>query len=148
MKALTISQPFATLIALQAKKIETRSWYTNYRGPLAIHAAKTIPPAYKPLCGWKHEPFASCTKGILWDRLGYNWEIPDNLYLGCVIATCELVKCMPIDDHLVVNISNQEYSFGDYTTGRYAWVLANVEVLNKPIPAKGALGLWNWDMPA
>ena len=40
MKALTLYQPWATLIAIGAKKIETRSWGTNYRGPLAIHAGK------------------------------------------------------------------------------------------------------------
>ncbi|KXG09931.1 hypothetical protein AT864_01491 [Anoxybacillus sp. P3H1B] len=42
MKAITIKQPWATLIALGEKKFETRSWKTNYRGKIAIHAGKTI----------------------------------------------------------------------------------------------------------
>ena len=40
MKALTLTQPWATLIAVGAKRIETRSWGTSYRGRIAIHAAK------------------------------------------------------------------------------------------------------------
>jgi hypothetical protein len=42
MKALTLIQPWATLVALGEKQIETRSWDTKYRGPLAIHAGKKI----------------------------------------------------------------------------------------------------------
>ncbi len=43
MKAITIWQPWASLIACGAKKYETRSWATNYRGPIAIHAARLNP---------------------------------------------------------------------------------------------------------
>lgn len=43
MKALTIRQPWASLIGLGVKTIETRSWTTRYRGPLAIHAGKRPP---------------------------------------------------------------------------------------------------------
>jgi hypothetical protein len=42
MKVLSLTQPWATLAAIGAKKIETRSWSTAYRGPLAIHAAKGL----------------------------------------------------------------------------------------------------------
>lgn len=42
MKCLSTIDPFATLIAIQEKKIETRSWKTNYRGKIAIHASKNI----------------------------------------------------------------------------------------------------------
>jgi hypothetical protein len=38
-----------------------------------------------------------------------------------------------------------ERSFGDYTPGRYAWILTNIKPLPAPIPAKGALGLWDWE---
>src|SRR5271166_4355910 len=43
MKALTLTQPWATLVAIKAKRIETRSWRTSYRGPFAIHAGKSFP---------------------------------------------------------------------------------------------------------
>lgn len=42
MKVITIRQPWATLIALGEKKFETRSWSTNYREELAIHAGKSL----------------------------------------------------------------------------------------------------------
>jgi len=42
VKTLTLSQRWATLVALGAKRIETRSWRTSYRGPLAIHAATSV----------------------------------------------------------------------------------------------------------
>ena len=51
MKTLTLLQPWAMLVALEAKRIETRSWGTWYRGPLAIHADKRMPKA--ALCAGK-----------------------------------------------------------------------------------------------
>src|SRR6266567_3747703 len=48
--ALTLTQPFATLVAGGAKHLETRSWSTSYRGPLAIHAAKGFPADAEALC--------------------------------------------------------------------------------------------------
>lgn len=58
MKGLTLTQPWATLVAIGAKRVETRSWSTNYRGPIAIHAAKGFPPEARALCD--EEPFRSC----------------------------------------------------------------------------------------
>ena len=40
MKAISLWQPWATLIAVGAKRLETRSWESRYQGELAIHAAK------------------------------------------------------------------------------------------------------------
>jgi hypothetical protein len=57
MKALSIIQPWATLLAMGAKKIETRSYRTPYRGPLLIHASKTLSPSGMQLA--KTEPFLS-----------------------------------------------------------------------------------------
>ena len=53
IKAITLLQPYAALVAIGAKTIETRSWYTPYRGPLAIHAGKGRDFLY--LC--QSEPF-------------------------------------------------------------------------------------------
>ena len=46
---------------------------------------------------------------------------------------------------LNTNDNKREMLFGDWTPGRYAWELANVRLLPKPIRAKGAQRLWNWD---
>lgn len=49
MRAITLTQPWSSLVARGQKKIETRSWQTSYRGPLAIHAAKGFPGYAKRL---------------------------------------------------------------------------------------------------
>lgn len=50
LHTLTFRDPWGTLVALGAKRIETRSWSTPHRGPLAIHIAKTLPPEAKAWC--------------------------------------------------------------------------------------------------
>jgi activating signal cointegrator 1 len=140
MKVLSLIQPWATLIALGEKKIETRSWNTKYRGPLLIHASKKIDKImYK-------EPFWS----VLENQLIESSELPT----GMIIAKCNLVDCFPIMQEskgfsAVIQrigfIEENEYHFGDYTPGRFAWIFKNVEILKEPIPAKGQLGLWNFD---
>jgi hypothetical protein len=137
MKAITLYQPFAALIAIGAKRIETRSWSTNYRGPLAIHAAKGFPKWAKDLS--KESPFSE----TLYSRF-VGLEIWRQLPLGSIVATCELENCALITSHFVFHEGEeQERFFGDYTPGRYAWILTNVKALPEPVPAKGALGLWD-----
>lgn len=156
MKALTITQPWATLVAIGAKRIETRSWSTSYRGPLAIHAAKGFPT-------WAKE---SCEEDLFWAALMANypsWErtfvnIPSTvLPMGRVVATCNLVDVLPMeatgclpgvfDDYPELD-TPQERAFGDYAPGRFAWVLEGAVKLHEPIPAKGALRLWGWTQNA
>lgn len=138
MKVLTLTQPWATLVAIGAKKIETRSWSTNYRGPLAIHAAKG---GYNDdLFLMKIEPFYSTlVRAGITSRL----QIP----LGGILATCELTRIDTIKEGYWKYITLDERSFGDYTPGRFAWILDDIKMLDEPIAAKGALGLWSFDMP-
>ena len=147
MKTITLTQPWATLVAIGAKKIETRSWYTAYRGPLAIHAAKGFPKWAKQFTA---EPV--CYEAVMRRRAGAaaNWfpAYPT----GAVIATCTLVDCMIAGSSTKVGMIGKyaalltptELAFGDYDEGRYAWILGNVECFEHPIQAKGALGLWEW----
>lgn len=165
MKALTLTQPWATLVAIGAKKIETRSWKTDYRGPLAIHAAQGFGK------GGKFEFLATCAedpfKAVLYpyfQSLGgkdelFPFELANVIPRGAIIATCELVHVKRLirtsfsslpDEQYSWNgqrwdLSDQERAFGDYTPGRYAWLLGNIQKLENPIPAKGALSLWEWD---
>lgn len=166
MKALTVLQPWTSLLACEAKKYETRSWKTNYRGPIAIHAAKRDPSKISLLGmeNFKEE----CEKAF--DEYGLGtWAF---LPTGCVVATAELVNCwhivynpgtnidvaknIPIgaeldvprkhpDFHKFIVPTEREMLFGDWTPGRYAWEFANMKVLENPIPAKGQQGLWNWN---
>jgi hypothetical protein len=57
MRALSLWQPWATLVVVGAKRFETRGWGTNHIGPLAIHAAKSFQPECRALCD--REPFRS-----------------------------------------------------------------------------------------
>lgn len=75
-------------------------------------------------------------------RSRYN---PFHLPLGAVVAVVNLRDVQPITFSIVPQ--EPERSFGDYTPGRYAWVLREIVRLPKPIPARGSLGLWEWTPP-
>lgn len=146
MKAITLTQPWATLVAIGAKQIETRGWATAYRGPLAIHAGKGLGPVgglrgLEELCN--RVPFRSVLRQHLKrGPNGGNWLQPD-LPLGKIVATVELYDIRPTAE-FIGEISVQERAFGDYSAGRYAWLLRNVQMLPAPIECRGALGLWEW----
>jgi hypothetical protein len=129
MKAITILQPWASLIACGAKQIETRSWKTSYRGPLAIHAAKAIPNI---------NLFTPKVEKALWNQ---------NTPFGKVIAIAELIDCQEMTMDKIVLwrdvYGKDEIIFGDFTPGRYAWILSNIQAI-KPVPAKGMQRIWNW----
>ena len=144
MKVLTLTQPWATLVALGAKMIETRSFYVGYRGPLLIHAAKGFPLDCRELCNLM--PFS----GVLVPH-GYD---ANNLPLGVILCETELVDCLKADTvaNAMPSYSECEHEadFGDYSSGRFAWLLRCriVRTFDPPIPAKGALGLWSFDIEA
>lgn len=145
MKVLSLQQPWATLMALVghpdpitrmlAKKIETRSFQTKYRGPLAIHASKTIPAEVRT---WLVTTPEGARSLLALETAGYG-QLSD-LPLGKILCVCDLVGC---GQFTAENAPPEpELSFGDYTPGRWAWYLDNVRMLCEPIPAKGMLGLW------
>lgn len=140
MKAITLYQPYASLVACGAKTVETRSWHTWYTGPLAIHAAQT-----------ESYLFLATAPGRFRDALIAAGVDADNLPTGAVLATCNLRACVQIVNQSIVDVlavSDDELHFGDWTLDRYAWVLSNVQVLMKPIPAQGRQRIWDWDPPA
>lgn len=129
MKVLTLREPWASLIGENIKKIETRSWFTNYRGELYIHAGIAKIPA----------------KDERKNRLAQ--ELKGTFHFGTIFAKCTLSDCILIDDKFAESIKQSDflcYDCGNFTPGRYAWILENIEYIT-PIPAKGQLGLWNYD---
>lgn len=141
MRCLSLTQPWATLIAIGAKKCETRSWATAYRGPIAIHAAKGLGPggmrAFRERCC--STPF----KDALLPAVDLDNEAADCLPRGAIVAMCELIGCEPAAHYAHFHgISEQERAFGNFADGRYAWLLGNIRPLATSIPARGALGLW------
>lgn len=127
MRALSLTQPWASLVISGEKRIETRGWQIGYRGPIAIHASKGMPD---------------------WARaaaIEFGFE-PDELPRGAVLGAVQVTDCRLVDE-IVDSITEQEKAYGDYRLGRYAWILAEPEEFPEPIPAKGALGIWDWRQP-
>jgi hypothetical protein len=126
MKVLSLWQPWATLMANGLKKNETRSWGTDYRGPLAIHAAQKV--GLDQQATWR----AFQRSGIV----GSLANVPfTDLPRGGIIATLNLVDCIPITED---NCPDEpELSFGDYKTGRFMWITDNPRPLKKIIPLRG-----------
>jgi hypothetical protein len=129
IRALTLLQPWASLIAVGAKRLETRNWCTAYRGLLAIHAGKASTE-------WSR---ATWRLPVVQEAMGGAGIVAEeDLPRGCVVAVCELCDCIPI----LEPPAEPERSFGVYTPGRFAWKLANVRPLPVPVPMRGLPGLW------
>ncbi len=159
IKAISILEPWAILVATGLKKIETRSRPSNYRGKLAIHASKRIPKWARELCFL--EPFRSALDEINM-QANYTLQL-SNLPLGAMIATCWMKECCLIKNDGLYRLipyyrtgkpkyyaplpGDPERSFGDFSPGRYAFILENAKLLPQPIPARGIQGLWNWEPP-
>lgn len=164
---ISVRQPWASAIACGAKRIETRSWKTDYRGPLLIHAGKSprycrIPLGGDALCWNRYH-------GTGWDAANtagfpHNWDNDEFTPLGAIIAVAELVGCYGITrlwqpagamlrgvyggDEWEYEITERELALGDYTPGRYGWVLADVAPLTEPVPYKGRQGLFRVPLDA
>ena len=134
MRAITLHQPWASLIALGIKRVETRSWIAGFRGQLAIHAAK------RPIKRSELEAIAQHKfNGICLGELEYP--------LGSVVAVCTLSDCVLMTPKLISQQSPTELAVGDWESGRYAWLLSNVQP-TRVIPASGKQGLWDWIPPS
>lgn len=130
MKVVSIIEPWASLIKEKVKYIETRSWKTNYRGKIYIHASlKKVP---------KKDERINNLISLLKDK---------DFKYGHIIAEATLVDCIYMDEEFLSKIknNNQEYICGEYSLGRYAWVLEDIKPLKEPIKAKGSLGIWNYN---
>lgn len=128
MKALTIKQPWATLIAEGYKEYEFRTWKTSYRGDILIHAGKGI----------DHEAMKKMESLHL--------EYPT----GCIIAKATITDCIKVDDSfskkqleknplVYNNLKNKSEK------QRYGFKLEKVEKI-KPIPVNGKLSFWDFSI--
>lgn len=125
MKVLTIKEPWATLIINGYKKYEFRSWKTNYRGKILIHAGMNL------------------EKDMLERFKDYNLEYEK----GAIIGEAEIVDCILVDEKLnkeLMNINPIVYGRSNHVE-KYAWKLENIKKYDKPIYIKGKLGLWNYE---
>lgn len=143
MLALTVWQPWAQLLAIGAKRFETRGWPTPYRGPLAIHAGLQWRGGEAVLC-WR-SPFREALEaaGVAVPPQALATSVrrfPRILPLGAVVAVAELadvIECWPHPEGL----TREELLFGDWGPGRFAWEIRNPVLLPEPIPLAGHQGL-------
>lgn len=122
MKAITLWQPWASLIVDGRKTIETRPrpWY--FQGLIAIHAASYVDRE-------------ACI------RFGYN---PDTIPTGAVLGTAVKEGLIHFEKNLEGKLYRPD-EYGDFTPGRYGYPLTNVVKFRIPIPAKGHQGFWDWE---
>jgi hypothetical protein len=138
LKALTLTQPWASLVALREKTIETRSWYTAYRGELVIHAAKGFPGDAQALCERPH--FTEALRGLTAKELPLSRGLCVVKVRAC-IKTNEMYKVRAILGH---QPTLNEMRFGNYEPGRFAWVLQYVRPIEDGESVRGFQRLWNW----
>lgn len=125
MKAITIKQPWASLIIDGYKKYEFRSWKTNYRGKILIHAGMNL------------------EKDMVVRFKNYNL----NYICGAIIGEAEIVDCILVDENFNEKLKSIDpivYGKSNHTES-YAWKLDNIKKYDEPIYIKGKLGLWNYD---
>jgi activating signal cointegrator 1 len=150
VKAITLWEPWASLMACGAKSIETRSWGANYRGPLLVHASKKSGEDIVAYAHWARETVKEHrfrpSPGSLEDKAALR------LYrdtLGCVLAVVDLVEIRwtgatgGIHPDWLDRLLPLEREFGDYSPNRFGWVTTNLRPLATPIPWKGSQGLWD-----
>ena len=125
MRVITLQEPWASLIGEGIKVIETRSWPCYQFGELYIHAG-----------------LSKIRKS---DTRKYDlakW-LTGSLHYGTIFAKCTLSNCVLITEDFAQKIKESNpkcYICGDFTPGRYAWILSDIELI-EPIPKSGKLGI-------
>jgi hypothetical protein len=130
MKAITLYQPFAGFVALGWKTLATRSWRTDYRGTIAVHAARChVPGVYSAALrrGWLR-PFGQ-PHGATAARL-CNVQ-------GAIVCTAILADCRRMHPE------DEPAAIAAWQPKLWAWVLSDVFVLPEPLAALGPQGLWD-----
>ena len=131
MRAVSVPQPWASLLAHGVLRLETRSWQTPYRGVLAIHAGLRFPPVARGLC--HREPFRTLLR-----RANHEgWSL---LPCGCVLGTAKLVACTRVEEFMWEQ--QTEPHLADFRSGRWVWEYADPVLFHVPVRATGRLGVF------
>lgn len=123
MKALSIRQPWAELILQGRKTIELRTWNTNYRGRIVIHAGQQ--------CKEEH-----C--------LAYGFN-PEELVRGALVGAVEIVDVIAFDEESYNAHATEHLRLGKWPGDLVGWWLANPVRFEPPIPMSGRQGLFDVD---
>ena len=131
--ALSVRQPYASLVAAGFKSFYASNWAPRYRGVLAIHASKGVD---KPALDDQRVTLLLITAGIT-----ATWDLPR----GGVVALARLHTILTRDVAYNKLGARERLLLGD---GSFIWWLRSVVRLPNPIPARGRFGLWEWEVPA
>jgi len=129
-KAISVRQPWAEYIIGHGKDVENRTWETDYRGPLLIHAGK----AWGPGCGPHWDPYDT-TRLIVRGRCGAPDLPPEAFVRSAIIGQVDMVDCT--------------FGYPSKWAELYSchWVFANPRRWADPVPWKGRLGLFDVELP-
>jgi hypothetical protein len=140
MRAISLWEPWASLIRCKAKTIETRSWPTKYRGPLLICSSKGGLPLYELI-------------GLLYQKAFHDGLSPlsqpgraitiHDLNHGKMVARVNLTDCKRTDDMTQTEIGDNR-PYGDFSIGRYAWILTDI-IPVVMMKVRGSQGFFNVD---
>ncbi len=133
IRAITLYQPFATFLALGMKTWETRSWGTNYRGLLAVHAGKLSSIEYQAL----NDDLAKRAWRV---KVPPAWREP--FPSGALLGVVQLVQVVSTDEFDLRSVSSFDREFGDFSKGRYMWRCREPVMLGMPILMRGHQRLW------
>ncbi len=126
-------QPWATLVVIGVIRTETRTWFTKHRGPILIHASQR-----------------KSGKSVMHHPLLRKYITDFNaLPFGAIIGQVTIIDILPANDYAHSEsgrrlLTRLEKWMGDYSIGKWAWVLRDAVPYQEVIEAKGMLGLWEW----
>ncbi|WCM42437.1 ASCH domain-containing protein [Flavobacterium sp. CBA20B-1] len=139
MKAITIKQPWAYLIASGVKDIENRTWKTHFRGRVYIHVSA------KKANFWLTEQASIVHDELVKISLD-DYKKTTGLF-SAIIGEVDIVDCV-INHPSIWAEKGFNYASYDGTQYKevYNWVLANPILYEKPIlNVKGKLSFWDFD---
>ncbi len=156
LPALTVRQPWASLIAQGTKRCETRGWPPPKQligQRLAIHAGQARLPrdlsaqetaAIEAGLGlsaarWAELPFGALVCTAVMEgayRVGANSRHPRRLKITETVSGSVSMDA--------IELEAAETRFGDFSAGRWAWLLREIELIDPPIPATGRRKVWRW----
>lgn len=163
--AISIRQPWAHLIAAGLRPVDLRSWPTDFRGRIAIHASTS----YSDMNDYVYNFLANLHPSILDHLESYDADAEAGIgsdpvkrgkamnpasqfHFGAITGTVEIVDCLPVADafETIESPTKADGSDADYvhpcdwvtTDSGYVWLLQNAILFAKPIPAKGKLRIF------
>jgi hypothetical protein len=139
MKVISVWQPWASLIILGHKFIETRGW----PAPKSLIDETIGIAATSQLKAEQRIAMQDPEFKRYYDEL----DMPplDALPYGAVIGTVRLHSCEVMTEEFMADVTGEEKAFGIWAPGRYAWRLRYPKAFERPVPVRGMQGVWNWN---